>query len=146
MFKNSGSAPSDDPRITENRVAGGKDADRGNWVEAIFGLIESRASIITLEAKDAFGTGVSKLIPLVVCLFCVFLAWALTVTAAIGCLAAATEWKWHQITFAMAGLHVLIAVAALLVAKKRKPAPFPVTRAEFEKDREWLIQLKKRND
>jgi uncharacterized membrane protein YqjE len=146
MIENSGAAPSDDAKVPGKRVAGGVDAARGNWAEAIFGLIESRAAIISLEAKEAAGNGLAKLVPLLVCLFCAFAAWALIVAAAIGCLADAMDWKWYQLTFAMAALHVLIAVIALLIAKKKKPAPFPVTRSEFEKDREWLKQLKNRND
>jgi len=137
-------SPNNSP-ITENRAAGGR-SGKENWVEAIFGLLEARAAIISIEARDALNTGLAKIIPLAVCLFSVFAAWALLVAAAIGSLAAATEWKWYQITFAMAGLHVVIAVVSLLVAKKPKPSPFPVTRSEFEKDREWLIQLKNRND
>ena len=119
---------------------------KGNWVEAIFGLVESRASIISIESKDALNSALAKLIPLAVCLFCVFAAWVLALAAAIGCLAATTDWSWYQITFALAGLHLVIALLALLIAKKSKPAPFPVTRSEFKKDREWLIQLKNRND
>ncbi len=145
MIEDSGSAPSDDPPIIENRAVGGRSAG-GNWVEAIFGLAESRAAIISLEAKDALNSGLAKVIPLAVCLFCVFTAWALTVAAAIGCLSACTAWKWYQVAFAMAGLHLVIVAVAWQIAKKRKPAPFPVTRSEFEKDREWLIQLKNRND
>jgi len=115
-------------------------------MEAIIGLFETRAAIVSLEAKDALSSALAKLVPLLLCLFCVFAAWALTVAAIIGCLTGATDWKWHQITFAMAGVHILIAAVALLVAKAKKPAPFPVTRSEFEKDREWLIQLKNRNN
>jgi len=125
---------------------GDGDSLRRNWSDAIVALIESRAAIVSLEAKDALGSALAKLIPLALCLFCVFAAWALTVAATIGCLTAATDWEWHQITFSMAGLHILIAVVALLFARAKKPAPFPVTRSEFEKDREWLIHLKNRND
>lgn len=146
MTEKNGSAHFDDRRVTENRAGVDGEDLRGNWMEAIIGLIETRAAIVSLETKDALSCALAKLIPLVVCLFCVFAAWVLTVAAIIGCLTAATCWKWHQITFAMAGLHILIAVVALLVAKAKKPAPFPVTRSEFEKDREWLIQLKNQNN
>lgn len=146
MTEKTGPVPFDDRRVTENSTDGDGEGSRGNWVKAIFGLIETRAVIVSLEAKDAFGLALSKLIPLVLCLFCLFAAWALAVAGAIGCLTAATDWKWHQITFAMAGVHILIAGVALLVAKAKKPAPFPITRSEFEKDREWLIQLKNRNN
>ena len=145
MIEDSGTAPSDDPPIIASPAAGDRSAG-GNWVEAIFGLAESRAAIMSLEAKDALNSGVAKFIPLAVCLFCVFTAWALTVAAAIGNLAACTALKWFQVAFAMAGLHLVIAAVAWLIAKRRRPTPFPVTRSEFEKDREWLIQLKNRHD
>lgn len=144
MIENSGAAPSDE--ANRNRLAGTDNAARGCWLEAILGLIESRAGIISLEAKEALAMGIARLVPLLVFLFSAFATWALIVVATIGCLAGATAWKWHQVAFAMAALHVIIAVFAFLIAKKRKPAPFPVTRSEFEKDREWLIQLKHRND
>ena len=146
MIENSGAGPAHPSHAKGNRLPGEGRVEPRNWVEAIFGLIESRASIISLEAKDAVGSGLAKLLPLLVCLFCAIAAWALAVAAAIGCLAAATLWKWYQITFAMAVLHALIAAAALIIAKRKRPAHFPVTRSEFEKDREWLIQLKNRND
>lgn len=145
MIEDLGPMPPNNSPINENRAAGDR-SGRGNWLEAILGLVESRAAIISIEARDALNSAFAKSIPLAICLFCLFAAWGLTVAAAIGCLAAATGWKWHQITFAMAGLHVIIALVALRIAKRSKPAPFPVTRSEFEKDREWLIQLKHRND
>jgi uncharacterized membrane protein YqjE len=146
MTEKNGPAHFEDRRVMESRVDGDGQDPRGNWMEAIIGLFETRAAIVSLEAKDALSSALAKLVPLVLCLFCVFAAWALTVAAIIGCLTGATDWKWHQITFAMAGVHILIAAVALLVAKAKKPAPFPVTRSEFEKDREWLIQLKNRNN
>lgn len=145
MIEETGSMPPNHSPIPDSPAT--PDGTRkGNWVEAIFGLVESRASIISIESKDALNSALAKFIPLAVCLFCVFAAWVLAVAAAIGCLAATTDWIWYQITFALAGLHLVIALLALLIAKKSKPAPFPVTRSEFKKDREWLIQLKNRND
>lgn len=135
-------SPNPDPTATPDRTRKGK----GNWVEAILGLVESRASIISIESKDALKSAYAKFIPLAICLFCILAAWVLAIAAAIGCLAVATGWMWYQITFAIASLHLVIALVALLVAKQSKPAPFPVTRSEFKKDREWLTQLKHRND
>ena len=146
MIEHSGAAPTDNPPITGNRIAGGSNAAKAGWLEAIFGLIESRLEIICLETKEATCNSFAKLVPLLVCLFCVLTTWALTVAATIGCLAYATDWKWYLITFAMAALHLVIAVIALLFAKKKKPATFPVTCSEFKKDREWLIQLKNQKD
>lgn len=146
MIEYSDAAPSDKAQVNATTLAEGADAARGNWVEAILSLIESRSAIISLEAKDALGNTLAKLVPLVVCVFCIFATWALVVVATIGGLASATPWKWYQIAFAMAALHLIIALIALIIAKKKKAASFPVTRSEFEKDREWLINLKNRNN
>lgn len=132
--------PHPDPTATQHRTR------KGNWVEAVLDLVESRASIISIESKDALKSASAKFIPLAVSLFCILAAWVFAIAAVIGYLAAATVWKWYQITFAIAGLHLVIALVALLLAQKSKPAPFPVTRSEFKKDREWLTYLQHRND
>ena len=143
MIENSGAAPAHDANRDEFAKEG--NVPREGWLSAILGLIESRVGIIILELKEAFNNGLAKLVPLLICLFCAFATWTLMVVASIGCLASATEWKWYQITFATAGLHIVIAITAFLIAKKKKPALFLVTRSEFEKDRKWLNQLKNRN-
>ncbi len=145
MIEEPGTMPSHDSPIPESTTTPDR-ARYGNWVEAILCLVESRASIISIESKDALKSASAKFIPLAVCLFCILAAWVFAIAAVIGYLAAATVWKWYQITFAIAGLHLVIALLALLIAKKSKPAPFPVTRSEFKKDREWLNHLQHRND
>jgi len=117
-----------------------------NGINAVLGLLESRAAIISIEAKQALGTSLAKIALLLVALLGVIGAWALAMVGAIGGIASATDWKWYHVAFAAAGAHLLLALFALLIAKSRKSDPFPVTRAEFEKDREWLTQLKKRNN
>lgn len=117
-----------------------------NGINAALGLLESRAAIISIEAKDAFGSSLAKIALLLVALLGVIGAWALTMVGVIGGISSATAWEWYHVAFAAAGAHLLLALVALLIAKSRKSHPFPVTRAEFEKDREWLTQLKNRNN
>lgn len=143
MIENSGAAPAHNANRDEFAKEG--NMPRGGWLSGILDLIESRVGIITLELEEAFNNSLAKLVPLLICLFCAFATWTLMVVAFIGCLASVTEWKWYQITFATAGLHIVIAISTFLIVKKKSPALFPVTRSEFEKDRKWLNQLKNRN-
>lgn len=130
-----------DPAPSEN-----VEAPPGNGANALLGLLESRAAILSLEAKDALGSSLLKIALLLVSLLGVIGAWALAVAGAVGGIASAMGWEWFHAAFAAAGFHLLVALIALLVAKARKSVIFPVTRAEFEKDREWLNQLKNRNN
>lgn len=113
-----------------------------NGVNAAIGLLESRIAIISIEAKEALGYSLVKIVLLLIALIGVIGAWALTMVGSIGGIASATGWAWYYIALLAALFHLLIALAALLIAKAKKTIPFPVTRAEFEKDREWLTQLK----
>ena len=146
MATKPGASPPDEPQIGGFPSPDARGHLPGNWKEALAGLVASRAAIVSLEAKDAAASALGRLIPLLVGLVCIFGVWALAMAGAVGGIAAATEWEWYHVAFAAAGIHLLIALIAIMIAKAKRPAPFPVTRAEFEKDREWLNQLKNRND
>jgi uncharacterized membrane protein YqjE len=117
-----------------------------NGINAVLGLLESRAAIISIETKEALGSSLLKIALLLVSLLGVIGAWALGMVGVIGGIASNTDWEWFHVAFAAAGAHLLLALTALLIAKASKYEPFPVTRAEFKKDREWLTQLKNRNN
>lgn len=114
-----------------------------NWQEALACLVSSRISIMQAESKDAAATGTKKAVLGAVAAFCALLTWLLLLTGAVGAISAATSWTWYHVAFAAAGLHLVIAVIAILIAKSKSAPSFPITRAEFQKDREWLNQLKK---
>ena len=71
-----------------------------------------------------------------------FFAWALVLAGGIAVLAAATAWPWHWIALVAACLHALAAAICLRYVKVSRLCAFPITRAEFTKDREWLDTLK----
>lgn len=116
-----------------------------DWKSALANLVSARLEIIRIEAKSASAAAVGSIALLVVMLFGLLFAWALGLAAAIGAIAASGSWEWYLVAAVAAGAHLLLAVIALLIirAGKRK-ASFPVTRAEFEKDREWLNRLNNR--
>lgn len=112
-----------------------------NWRQALGELFTTRAELIHLESLAAAKGVVSKIIwgaaLGVAALFC----WLLLLAGGIGLLAQTTGIAWHCLTLAAAGLHLLVALVAY--AKLRRPAPpaFPHTKAEFQRDREWLKTL-----
>ena len=144
MSKKSGETPLDRDEATAFTSPGDDDMPKG-WKSALATLVSARLEMIRIEAKSASAAAVGRIALLLVMLFGLFFAWALGLAAAIGSIAASTSWAWYQVAAAAAGLHLLLAVFAVLIIRaSKKKASFPVTRAEFEKDREWLNRLKNR--
>ena len=110
----------------------------GSWHEALLALISSRVALIGLESKEAARDVARRLLLLVTLVICVFFAWALLLAGGIGLLARISGWPWHGIAIACALLHLVAAVALAMAARSQTPPAFPVTRAEFKKDRQWI--------
>ena len=111
----------------------GADASRlpENWKEAIPSLI---------------GVTVRKLIIVGVLAFCLIASWGLLTAGLIGLISVHFNCAWYFAAFSLGGIYLLIALVMLLIFKgSKKIESFPVTRKEFEKDREWLNQLKNRS-
>lgn len=116
-----------------------------NWLDAIACLISSRIALIQLEARASARRAAIRAVKIAAAALCVLLSWILLIAGGIGAIAAATQWSWHWLAIGAGLLHL---AAALALTTRRKPeieAPFPLTRAEFEKDRQWLETLKKKN-
>jgi len=114
-----------------------------NWREALMGLIASRVALIELEAKEAAGGGARRAGLYGGVGVCLFSAWVLLLTGAIGLIADKVGWPWYGVTLGAAVLHVIIAIILLRLAKPSGAPAFPVTRAEFKKDREWIENFQK---
>lgn len=124
----------------ENRVS-------GNWKEAIPDLIFSRIGIFRIEAQDAWEVTVRKLITLSVLLFGLFATWSLITAGLIGVISARFNCPWYFAALSLGGVYLLIFLLMLLIMRRsKKTESFPITRQEFEKDREWLNQLKNRSN
>ena len=66
--------------------------------------------------------------------------------SAIAGLAHALHVSWIWITLGAAGLHFILALVCLLIARSRmKKSMFEATAAELKKDREWLKNLDKKS-
>ncbi len=131
----------------EDEMGGVRSGEGGlpsDWKEAIPSLISSRIAIAQMELKDAMGAAIGKIVSVVVALFFLLLCWLLILVGLIGLIAAKSGWEWYAVMFAAAGVHGVAAVIALACFKAKKTASvFPVTKAEFEKDVEWLKELKR---
>lgn len=106
-------------------------------------LIASRTELIQLELKQALQDRSRALVALVVGIMCAFFTWGLILAGGIAALAHALGCPWHFIALLAAGLHLLATLALFNTAKAPQPAPFPATRSEFQKDREWIESLQK---
>lgn len=140
--------PSSDIRPTSPEGASGAD-DYGqsppvNWREALMALVASRVALIQLESKEAVTGGVRRAIFIVVAGGCAFFGWTLLLAGGIAWIADAADWHWSHVALAAAIVHLL--AGAILVRLAMKPSgnsAFPVTRAEFQKDREWIENFQK---
>lgn len=119
----------------------------GNWQDAIPSLIASRLGIFRIEAQDALDVTIRKLIGIGMALFCLFATWSLLTAGLIGVMGHHFNCPWYLAAFFLGGFYLLISLMILLIIKRtKKIESFPVTRAEFEKDRQWLNQLRNRSN
>lgn len=105
-------------------------------------FFESRFVLLAQESRVALVQLLVLAICLVVAAILVAVGYIFLVITAIAGLAHLAGISWLWITLAAAGVHFVIALVLLLVARTRITKPlFPVTASELKKDREWLKNL-----
>jgi uncharacterized membrane protein YqjE len=115
-------------------------------VSDLAGFLESRIGLVAKESKTA-------LVHVIVLLGCLagaavlgLFGYVFLIASAIVGLVHGLHISWIWITLAAAGLHFILALACLLIARGRmKKSMFEATAAELKKDREWLKNLDKKN-
>ena len=120
-----------------------------NWREALMALIASRIALIELESKDAVRQGARSAIMIVAAVICAVFAWALLLAGGVSLIAVIADWPWYLVALGVAALHLLVAFVLVKSAKPNAITAFPVTRSEFNKDRQWIENFhltKKSND
>jgi len=106
---------------------------------ALADFFESRFVLLAQESRVALVQLLVLAICLVVAAILVAVGYIFLVITAIAGLAHLAGISWLWITLAAAGVHFVIALVLLLVARTRITKPlFPVTASELKKDREWL--------
>jgi cytochrome bd-type quinol oxidase subunit 2 len=112
-------------------------------------LVASRFALIELESKETAREWAKRATLIAAACVCAVFAWALLLAGGVSLIAEASGWPWYWVAIGAAILH-LLAGAILVSRAKSSPSPtFPVTRAEFQKDREWIENFhktKKSND
>ena len=109
---------------------------------ALTEFLESRFALIAQESKAA-------LVQLLVLASCLILAlilfafgYGFLIASLVAGLAQVARISWLWIALAAAGLHFIIALILLLIARNRMTRPlFRATTSELKKDREWLKNL-----
>jgi uncharacterized membrane protein YqjE len=115
-------------------------------VNDLAGFLESRIGLFAKESK----TALVQILVLVACIvaaavFALF-GYVFLLASAIAVVAHALHTSWIWITLAAAGLHFILALVCLLIARSRmKKSMFEATAAELKKDREWLKNLDKKS-
>lgn len=105
-------------------------------------LISTKLRILAIESKAATCGMFRAVVLIAIAFMLLFFTWALLMAGLIGILVAQTGLSWFCAAFIIAGVHFLLAIILVLVAKSTPPTFFEYTKAEFQKDREWLYQLK----
>lgn len=119
---------------------GGKDPTQ-TWQQAAATLAFSRFALIQAESKAAVSGAAKKIILLAIAALLLLFTWIILVAATVAAIAANTTLSWYHAAFAAAAIHLILALIILFRAKTPEPPTFQHTRAEFQKDREWLNQI-----
>lgn len=111
----------------------------------ILDYLQIRLALFGLEVREARLELIRRAICLAGGLFFILIAYGCLLTGGIAGLAALFGCKWFVIALIAAFLHLGIAVFLLLSAARKFAAPpFRDTLNEFEKDRQWLNDLRPR--
>ena len=115
-------------------------------LNSLAGFLESRIALFAKESK----TALVHVLVLVACLaaaaFLAVFGYIFLVASAIVGLAHAFQISWVKIALGAAGLHFLLALICVLIARSRmNKSMFEMTAVELKKDREWLKDLDKKN-
>ena len=118
-----------------------------NWIAAFIRYFELRLHLIGLESKET-GTHLLVLALLLVGTIVSFAgALVMLVVFLLFSMMLVLHWDWGWCALASAVVLLLISVSSALVLRFRIVRPiFPVTLAEFKKDREWLSQKTKSSE
>ena len=138
--------PDTAPIQPADNAGGQRDSENpipSNWREALLTLIASRTRLLQLESQAAAKDGARRAALLVGVVFCAFFTWALLLAGLIAAVSKSAAWPWYWIAIGTAAIHLAVALLLARAAKSPGAPAFPVTRAEFQKDREWIENFQK---
>ncbi len=113
---------------------------------ALADFFESRAELFATESKAALVQFILVALCLVAALLFFAFGYVFLLATTVVAIAHLAKVSWLWIALAAAGLHLLIALIFLLIARNGIKRPlFRATTAELKKDREWLKNLETTN-
>lgn len=107
------------------------------------GLVASRLALIQLESRDVARGASRRAILVAAACGCAFAAWMLLLAGGVSMISQSTGWPWSWVAVGLAALHLLTGVILAQAARSAGTPTFPATRAEFQKDREWIENFNK---
>ena len=109
-------------------------------------FFESRAALVATESKAALVQFVLIALCLIAGLLFFAFGYVFLLATAVVAVAHLAKVSWLWTALAAAGLHLLMALIFLLIARSGIKRPlFRATTAELKKDREWLKNLETTN-
>jgi uncharacterized membrane protein YqjE len=115
-------------------------------LNSLAGFLESRIALFAKESKTALVHVLVLVACLVAAAFLAVFGYIFLVASAIVGLAHAFQISWVKMALMAAGLHFLLALICVLIARSRmNKSMFEMTAVELKKDREWLKDLDKKN-
>ena len=116
------------------------------FIGALVNFFESRLGLFATETKAALAQLLIMILCLVGALMFFAIGYIFLLASAVVALARLAGVSWWWIALAAAGLHFLLALILMVIAKSFTAKPlFPETSAELEKDRQWLKSLDARS-
>lgn len=110
---------------------------------SILDYLDVRLQLFNLEAREARGAIVRRIIAGVVGAFFLFMSYCCALTGGVAMAATHFDRPWPVMALLAGAAHLILAVCLILAARFRlRGAPFRDTRREFEKDREWLNEMR----
>lgn len=111
-------------------------------IDALVSFFESRFALFSKESKAALVQVLALLMLLITALLLLAFGYIFLIAGAVISVATMTQVSWTWVALIAAGVHILLAIVCLLIARAvvRRPA-FRETLAELKKDREWLRNL-----
>jgi uncharacterized membrane protein YqjE len=131
------------PEEAPNPESQPQDPLPANWREALMSLVATRLTLVELEAKDAAKETARRGSSLAAAVGCIVFAWALLLAAGVSMIAKSTNLPWDQVAIGAGVLHLMGGILLARLAKPSATTAFPITRAEFQKDRAWIENFQK---
>lgn len=106
-------------------------------------LVAARVSLIQLESKDVAKEASRRAALIGAACVSGVITWGLLLVGCISLIAELGGWPWNRVALAAAALHLLLAFIFIRLSKSSGASAFPITRNEFQKDREWIENFQK---